>query len=147
MAFSSSVAWITGASSGIGAALARELAALGANIILSARDRARLEAVAADIPTDTLILPFEVRDDAAMAEATRQAIAWKGGVDIAIANAGISQRSRALKTDMQVYRDIIAIDLTQPNGTTVTRSIGEWRRSIPQLGKRPAVFIIGSAAR
>ncbi|MEZ4788596.1 MAG: SAM-dependent methyltransferase [Flavobacteriales bacterium] len=41
----------------------------------------------------------------------------------------------------------IAIDLTQPNGTTVTRSIGEWRRSIPQLGKRPAVFIIGSAAR
>jgi len=41
----------------------------------------------------------------------------------------------------------IAVDLTQPNGTTVTRSIGEWRRSVPQLGKRPAVFIIGSAAR
>lgn len=41
----------------------------------------------------------------------------------------------------------IAIDLTQPGGSTITRSIGEWRRSIPLLGKRPAVLIIGTSAR
>lgn len=111
MNYSGKVAWITGASSGIGAALARELAARGSHVVLSGRDEARLAEVAADCG-DALILAFDVRDDAALADATAKAIAWKGGVDIAFANAGISQRSRALKTDMQVYRDIIAIDLT-----------------------------------
>jgi short-subunit dehydrogenase len=105
------VAWITGASSGIGAALARELAARGAHVVLSGRDEARLAEVAADCG-EALILAFDVRDDAALAEATAKAIAWKGHVDIAFANAGISQRSRALNTNMQVYRDIIAVDLT-----------------------------------
>lgn len=111
MDYTGKVAWITGASSGIGAALARELAARGAHLVLSGRDEARLAEVAADCG-ETLILAFDVRDDAALADATAKAIAWKGGIDIAFANAGISQRSRALTTDMQVYRDIIAIDLT-----------------------------------
>jgi short-subunit dehydrogenase len=111
MDYAGKVAWITGASSGIGAALARELAARGAHVVLSGRDEARLAEVAADCG-EALLLPFDVRDEAALAEATAKAIAWKGHVDIAFANAGISQRSRALKTDMQVYRDIIAVDLT-----------------------------------
>ncbi|MFL0670139.1 MAG: SDR family NAD(P)-dependent oxidoreductase [Erythrobacter sp.] len=111
MDYAGKVAWITGASSGIGAALARELAARGAKVVLSGRDEARLAEVAADCG-ESLILAFDVRDEAALADATAAAIGWKGGVDIAFANAGISQRSRALKTDMQVYRDIIAIDLT-----------------------------------
>ena len=111
MDYAGKVAWITGASSGIGAALARELAARGAHVVLSGRDAERLAEVAADCG-EALVLAFDVRDDAALAEATAKAIAWKGGVDLAIANAGISQRSRALKTAMQVYRDIIDIDLT-----------------------------------
>ena len=110
MDYAGKVAWITGASSGIGAALARELAVRGAQVVLSGRDAARLADVAAECG-ETLILPFDVRDDAALADATAKAIAWKGGVDIAFANAGISQRSRALKTSMQVYRDIIEVDL------------------------------------
>ena len=111
MDFSGKVAWITGASSGIGAALARDLASRGAHVVLSGRDEGRLAEVAADCG-ETLILPFDVRDYVALAEATEQAIAWKGGVDLAFANAGVSQRSRALNTDMHVYRDIINIDLT-----------------------------------
>jgi dehydrogenase/reductase SDR family member 7B len=117
MDYRGKVAWITGASSGIGAALARELAARGAHVVLSGRDEARLAEVAADCG-EALILAFDVRDDAALAEATAKAIAWQGHVDIAFANAGISQRSRALNTDMQVYRDIIAIDLTAQIGFT-----------------------------
>ncbi len=113
MNFADKVAWITGASSGIGAALAREFASRGGHVVLSGRDELRLAEVAASLPTASLILPFDVRDDAAMADATAQAIAWRGGVDIAVANAGVSQRATALKTQMQVYRDIIAIDLTQ----------------------------------
>ncbi len=113
MSFEDKTIWITGASSGIGAALARKFAGRCANIILSGRDETRLSAVAADIDTSTLILPFDVRDDRALADATAKAVAWREGIDIAIANAGISQRGIALKTDMQVYRDIIDIDLTQ----------------------------------
>ena len=110
MEFASKVIWITGASSGIGAALAREWAGRGAHLVLSGRDEARLADVAADCG-ETLILPFDVRDDAALSAARDRAIAWKGGVDFAVANAGVSQRSRALNTSMQVYRDIIEIDL------------------------------------
>jgi short-subunit dehydrogenase len=111
MDYTGKTVWITGASSGIGAALARDVAARGANVVLSGRDEARLAEVASDCG-ETLILPFDVRDDAALADATAKAIAWKGGVDVAFANAGVSQRSRALKTEMKVYRDIIDIDLT-----------------------------------
>ncbi|MEE4155512.1 MAG: SDR family NAD(P)-dependent oxidoreductase, partial [Erythrobacter sp.] len=111
MDYSGKVAWITGASSGIGAALAKELAQRGAHLVLSGRDEARLEQVAQGCG-ETLLLPFDVREADALAAATEAALGWKHGVDLAVANAGISQRSRALKTDMQVYRDIIEIDLT-----------------------------------
>ncbi|MEP0392162.1 MAG: SDR family NAD(P)-dependent oxidoreductase [Erythrobacter sp.] len=111
MDYTGKTAWITGASSGIGASLCRDLASRGAHLILSGRNEARLAEVAADCG-ETLILPFDVRDEAALADATAQATGWKGGVDLAVANAGVSQRSRALNTEMQVYRDIIDIDLT-----------------------------------
>jgi dehydrogenase/reductase SDR family protein 7B len=111
MSMQGKIAWITGASSGIGAALARQWAARGGHVILSGRDQARLGEVAASLASETLILPFDVRDDAALADATARALAWKGGVDLAVANAGISQRSTALETDMRVYREIIEVDL------------------------------------
>ncbi len=103
--------WITGASSGIGAALARELGARNARVMLSGRDQARLAEVADSIATETLTLPFEVRDHDAMLAATERAIDWSGGIDGFVANAGVSQRSRATQTDIQVYRDIVDIDL------------------------------------
>ena len=103
--------WITGASSGIGAALAQELGARGARVILSGRDEARLAEIASTIATATLVLPFDVRDEPAMLAATGQAIDWSGGIDGFVANAGVSQRSRATRTAMQVYRDIVEIDL------------------------------------
>ena len=112
MSFKGQTAWITGASSGIGAALAGEWASRGANIILSGRDETRLAAVADRLETETLTLPFDVRDENAMCKATDKAVSWKNGVDIFVANAGVSQRSPAVETDMKVYRDIIDIDLT-----------------------------------
>jgi len=111
MSIEGQVAWITGASSGIGAALARGWAARGGHVILSGRDEARLAQVAASLASESLILPFDVRDDGGLADATAQALAWKGGIDLAVANAGISQRSTALETGMPVYREIIEVDL------------------------------------
>ena len=110
--FAGKVAWITGASSGIGAALARAWADAGAHIVLSGREEARLAQVAKDCATDTLVLPYDVRDEAEMRAACEQAVGWKQGVDIMVNNAGISQRSRATETAMEVYRNIIDIDLT-----------------------------------
>lgn len=111
MSFENRTVWITGASSGIGAALARAFSGQGARVVLSSRDETRLADVARGLGTETLVLPFEVTDDAAMLAATAQATAW-GGVDIFVANAGISQRSAAVDTEMAVYRRIIDVDLT-----------------------------------
>jgi dehydrogenase/reductase SDR family member 7B len=111
MSFANQVAWITGASSGIGAALARGWAKRGGHVILSGRDEARLGEVAAAIPTESLVLPFDVRDESALASAAERALNWRGAIDLGVANAGISQRSAALETDMRVYREIIEVDL------------------------------------
>ena len=110
--------WITGASSGIGAALARALATRGAKLILSGRNLAALEAVAADCNTDTLILPFEATDYAALPAIAQQAWDWCGRIDGLVNNAGISQRSLAIDTDFAVYERIVAVDLLAPIALT-----------------------------
>lgn len=112
--FTDKIVWITGASSGIGEALAKSFAADGADIILSGRRVDALQAVADQLPTDTLILPFETTDYAALEAKVADAWAWKGRVDILVNNAGVSQRSLAINTAPQVYTDLINIDLIAP---------------------------------
>jgi len=110
MRFEGRVVWITGASSGIGAALADAFAAEGAALILSGRRREALEAIAGD----ALVLPFEATDQAALPGAVESAWDWRGGVDILVNNAGVSQRSLAIDTDPEVYRTLIETDLIAP---------------------------------
>ena len=118
MSFKGQTAWITGASSGIGAALARALAAQGARLVLSGRKVAALEAVAAECGGDYLILPFETTDIAALPAAVEQAWNWSGGVDLLVNNAGISQRSLAVETGYAVYEQIVNVDLLAPIALT-----------------------------
>jgi dehydrogenase/reductase SDR family member 7B len=117
MGFAGQAAWITGASSGIGAALARALAGQGARVILSGRNVAALEAVAADCGA-ALVLAFESTDLAAIAPAAAQAWDWSGGIDLLVNNAGISQRSLAQDTSYEVYERIIGVDLLAPIALT-----------------------------
>lgn len=112
--FQDKVVWITGASSGIGAAMAKSFAAEGAHIILSGRREAALKEVADGLPTDRMILPFEVTDYDVLADKVDAAWGWKGRVDILANNAGISQRSLALNTDPQVYTHLLNVDLIAP---------------------------------
>ncbi len=121
MTFANQTAWITGASSGIGAALARALAKQGARLVLSGRNEAALAEVAADCG-EVLILPFETTDNAAIGPAVAQAWDWavqgSGGIDLLVNNAGISQRSLAQETDFSVYERVIAVDLLAPIALT-----------------------------
>lgn len=109
--------WITGASSGIGEALARALAARGASVILSGRNVAALEAVARDCP-DSLVLPFEATDFDQIPAIAERAWSWKGRVDGLVNNAGVSQRSLAVETAFSVYRKMMDVDLLGPIALT-----------------------------
>lgn len=113
------VFWITGASSGIGAAFACQLAKQGAYLILSGRNIAALEAVAADCGlARCLVLPFETTDYAAIPALVDQAWSWRGQIDGLINNAGISQRSLALETAFPVYQKVVDVDLLAPIALT-----------------------------
>lgn len=106
--------WVTGASSGIGEALAKGLAARGARIILSGRRVEALERVAKSLDAETLVLPFEATDYDALPAVVAKAEKWKGGIDLLINNAGVSQRSLALDTAFDVYRTLMEVDFFAP---------------------------------
>ncbi|WP_438729312.1 SDR family NAD(P)-dependent oxidoreductase [Parasphingorhabdus sp. DH2-15] len=114
MDFAGKIIWITGASSGIGAALARAFAAEGAQLILSGRREEALQQVANDCAVPHLILPFDTTDWAALGDKVKAAIGWQGHIDILVNNAGISQRSLAKDTQPEVYKRILDVDLLAP---------------------------------
>ena len=99
MASASRAVWITGASSGIGEALAYRYARAGAALVLSSRREAELERVAAACPgVPVHIVPLDLGRPETMANATARAIAHAGGIDVMVHSAGISQRATAVET-------------------------------------------------
>ena len=113
-AISEKVIWVTGASSGIGKALAQTAAQQNTKLILSGRRVDALEALATELSVDCLVLPFEVTDYDVLASKVDEAWAWQGRVDILVNNAGISQRCLAIDAKPEVYTELINIDLIAP---------------------------------
>lgn len=118
--FTNKTIWITGASSGIGAALARALAARGARLILSARSADKLEAVRLSCSArDHLCLVMDLADQSSIETAWNGMQKLPNKVDILINNAGMTQRARVIETHMEVYRLLLevnflaAVDLTK----------------------------------
>lgn len=109
--------WITGASSGIGEALAMRFAQEGVNLVLSARRKGELERVAercreAGPDADrVLVLPLDVTDWEALPGAVQGVLERFGQIDLLVNNAGLSQRSLCVDTDMSVYRQLMEVDV------------------------------------
>ena len=108
------IVWITGASSGIGRALAIRAAEAGCQLILSGRRQEALATLAASLPVDSLILPFEATDYPSLADTVAAAWQWRGRVDVLINNAGISQRCIAMDAKPEIYTELINVDLIAP---------------------------------
>jgi short-subunit dehydrogenase len=112
--FSNKVVWITGASSGIGEALVYEFAHRGARLILSSRRKEELERVKGNCPAELQanirVLPLDLALSETLQLSTEAAIQIFGHIDILINNGGISQRSLAKDTLLDVDRRIMEID-------------------------------------
>lgn len=107
--------FITGASSGLGAALARRYAEQGATLGLVARRRELLEQLAASLPNAGRhhVYILDVTDHAALAKAAADFIAAAGGADVVIANAGISAGTLTeYAEDLAVFERILATNVT-----------------------------------
>ena len=111
------VVWITGASSGIGEALARLLLSHGAKVILSARSEEELHRVAREARTNdenALILPLDLSDLDALRGRAEQASQWHGHIDVLIHNAGVSQRAHAVETSMATDLHLMTVNYFGP---------------------------------
>lgn len=112
-----SIVWITGASSGIGEALAKQYIMQGDSLVLSARREAELQRVKQACinlggeAEKILILPLDVTEHAAMPSKVNQVLDQFGSIDVLINNAGISQRSKCLDTELSVYKTLLDVDV------------------------------------
>lgn len=112
------VVWITGASSGIGEAFAVEYARLGGcSLVLSGRkddalDRVRQACIDVGLTaSDVLVMPFDIVDVAGHPQRVSEVLAQYGRIDVLINNAGISQRSWCVDTNLDVYRTLFEVDV------------------------------------
>ncbi|KYG85778.1 short-chain dehydrogenase [Roseivirga seohaensis] len=112
MSLTNKTIWITGASSGIGEALAMQLSSEGAQLILSARRLAELERVKSNCSNQDKIkiLTLDLAEADSLSSKTNEAIALFGQVEILINNGGISQRSLAKDTKLEVDRNLMEVN-------------------------------------
>jgi len=114
MSFQNKVVWITGASSGIGKALALELSSQNALLIISARNEESLKPVkqACQNPENVWVLPLDLEHYKNFNITAEQAINVYGRIDILVNNGGISQRSFAKDTLVAVDQKIMDVNYT-----------------------------------
>jgi dehydrogenase/reductase SDR family protein 7B len=138
--FKNKVIWITGASSGIGEALAYAFSFRGAKLILSSRSYDELDRVKHTCrkPENVKILTLDLSDIPSLESKTTEAIACYGQIDIMMHNGGISQRSLVIETDMEVHRRVMELDYF--SYVAITRAI------LPHFTERKAGhFVVTSS--
>lgn len=110
--YKNKVVWITGASSGIGEALAIEFSKLDAYVVISARREEELlrVRVLTKNPEKTYVVPFDLTDISILEEQVLTVIGLLGRIDVLIHNGGISHRSLAIETPLEVTRKLFEVD-------------------------------------
>ncbi len=106
------VVWVTGASSGIGAEIAKQAARAGAKVILSARNEAKLQEVQESLknPEEHLIIPLDLSESDNFPTLVDSVIAKYDRIDVLVNNGGLSQRSEVHETPMEVDRRIMEVN-------------------------------------
>jgi 3-oxoacyl-[acyl-carrier protein] reductase len=104
-------ALVTGASGGIGAAIAKALAGQGARVALSGTREEALKAVAAEIGGDPVILPCNLGDADAVEALVPSAVEALGKLDILVNNAGVTRDNLLLRMKDEEWADVIRINL------------------------------------
>ena len=135
--FKNKVVIITGAASGIGAAVCQKFAAAGAKIGLLDMDKAGVKAAADKlkrIGADAVGIGCDVVDEVACTSAVGAVIELYGGVDILVNNAGITQRSAFVDTKMSVYRKVMDVNFFGSLNCT--------RAAIDSLTERKGIIIV-----
>ena len=113
------VVWITGASSGIGEALAYRISQMGGLVVLSARNQEKLEKIAEKAGHEKcMILPLDMTDRDSFSFALERVIDKWGRVDILINNAGVSQRAPVSDTKIPVIERIMETNFIGPASLT-----------------------------
>jgi len=112
MNFQGERVWITGASSGIGEALAVAFHQAGARLILSARrpDELKRVQILCGGEASAKILPLDVTQGAELPQKASVALGIFGGIDILVNNAGVTQRSLVKDTELDVYRKLMEVN-------------------------------------
>jgi len=111
------VALVTGASAGIGWETCKALAAAGMRIVGCARREERLEALAAELgaqgvaDTDVLMVPADLRDEAAILNVFAQAKARFGGVDVLVNNAGLGREAPLMSGATEHWREMLELNV------------------------------------
>ncbi len=105
-------ALITGASGGIGSAIARRLHAMGAKVALSGTRQEPLERLANELGESAFILPCNLNDMAAVEALPKQAIDALGSLDILVNNAGITRDNLFMRMSDEEWQSVINVNLT-----------------------------------
>jgi NAD(P)-dependent dehydrogenase (short-subunit alcohol dehydrogenase family) len=133
------VVLITGAASGLGAATAVRLHAMGAKLALSDIDAGLLAAQVRELGGDALALPADVRDFGAMQDAAMRTTQHFGGIDVVWANAGIASFGTLASTDPAAWAGTVEVNLIGAFHTV--------RAALPQvLARRGHVAVTASLA-
>jgi len=122
--FEDKIAWITGGSSGIGEAIAKELAVMCAKVIISSHEKEELLRVKNEITGvkyEPEILSFDLSDPESVEKAAGQLLAASKVPDFFFSNGGISQRATAIETDIDIDRRIMEINYF--SGIIITKKI------------------------